>query len=104
MLLLLMLLATLKLNCLLLVVNTVGAKADVGVANLWRVGKSGCRHDYPNFGKHMPKNYMQAFMSCAPLMFCDKSLWHTSKRDMTWDVFLPCLKEFNSRRSDLFKL
>jgi hypothetical protein len=88
-------------QCYLLLIAAV-TEADVGVENLWKKGASGGRHEFANFGQYIPINMFRAFQSGAALMFCDKQLWFEDKRDRPWEVFLPCLKSFNSKRRQLF--
>jgi hypothetical protein len=88
-------------NCYL-VLLAAATEADIGVENLWKVGDSGCLHPYANFGKWVPINHFKAFQSCAHFMFCKKDHWFQDKRDCGWEVFQPCLDNFNMKRRSLF--
>ena len=83
----------------------IAAKTEVecGVDNLWRKGYSSGRHSYPNFGKYMSINKFRAFCSAAIFCCCDKSYWYKDKRDLTWDVFNPILRQMNEKRNNLFQ-
>ena len=72
-----------------------------GVANLWKRGKSGGRHEYPDFGQYMWETQFKCFASAAPYCWADKKDWFLDKRDTPWEVFLPCLASFNERRRNL---
>jgi hypothetical protein len=74
-----------------------------GTENLWKRGRSGGRHHYPNFGQYMPLNWFKAFVSAAPYCWCDEKHWYVDRRDRLWDIFLPCLDRFNERRRSLIK-
>jgi hypothetical protein len=62
------------------------------------------RHDYPNFGQYMPINYFKAFVAAAAYCWTDQKFWYIHKRDRPWDIFLPCLKEYNEHRKRLIHL
>ena len=84
-------------QCYLIMIAAV-AEVDCGVDNLWRRGKSNGRRCYPNFGKHVGKNYFKAFLCAAPYCFAEKRFWFVDKRDKPWDIFLPCMKDCNKKR------
>jgi hypothetical protein len=67
-------------------------KVQNGTENLWKRGCLGGRHQYPNFGQYMPKNWFKAFISAAPYCWCDKKYWFVEQRDRLWEIFLPCLE------------
>ena len=48
----------------------------VGKANLWRQGKSGGRHEFPNFGKYMCVNQFKCFVAAAAYCWTDKRNWY----------------------------
>ena len=75
-----------------------------GVENLWKRGKSNGRHDYPDFGKYIPKNYFKAFLAAAPYCWCDKKFWYQNKDERMWDIFLPCIQQYNGKRRLLLKV
>jgi hypothetical protein len=51
----------------------------------------------------MSKNQFKVFKSGAHFFWYDESIWFDEKRDLTWDVFLPCLEKFNAKRIPLIK-
>jgi hypothetical protein len=74
-----------------------------GIENLWLSGHSAGRHTYPDFGQYMPINYFKAFCSAAPFCWSEEKYWYEDVRDVPWDVFLPCLANFNDKRQRLLK-
>lgn len=89
-------------QCYLLLI-AAATEVENGVENLWSRGSSGGRHDYPDFGRYMPVNYFKAFQSAAPYAWCDKKCWFIDKRDKPWDVFMPCLSQYNEKRKTLLR-
>lgn len=79
------------------------SELENGVSNLWKSGPSNGRRDYPDFGQYMAKNEFKCFQSAIAFCWADKKIWYTDKRDVPWDVFLPCLADFNERRRNLLK-
>jgi hypothetical protein len=78
-------------------------EGDIGALNLWKRGRSGGRHIFPDFGKCMPFHHFMAFMTAAPFMFMnDESKWYEERRNVGWEVFEPALSSFNERRRLLF--
>jgi hypothetical protein len=51
----------------------IAAASEVvnGMENLWKMGKSTGRRDYPNFGQYMPINYFKAFVAAAAYCWAD---------------------------------
>jgi hypothetical protein len=86
-----------------LLLITSATEIICGVENLWKFGPSAGQHTYPDFGQYMPKNYFKAFCSAAPFCWSDEKYWYEDARDVPWDVFLPCLASFNSKRQRLIK-
>ena len=84
-----------------LLLIAAASEVENGIENLWKRGKSTGRHDYPNFGQFMPINYFKAFVAAAAYCWADRKFWYIDKRDRPWDIFLPCLKEYNERRKRL---
>ena len=84
-----------------LLLIAAASEVENGIENLWKRGKSTGRHDYPNFGQFMPINYFKAFVAAAAYCWADRKFWYIDKRDRSWDIFLPCLKEYNERRKRL---
>jgi hypothetical protein len=78
-------------------------EGDRGLENLWRKGKSSGRHNFPDFGQYIPLAYFRAWQSAAPYMFCDRQYWYEERRNLNWNVFLPCLDKFNERRKNLLQ-
>ena len=89
-------------QCYLLLI-TSATEIVCGVENLWKSGPSSGRHTYPDFGQYMPINYFKAFCSAAPFCWSEEKHWYEDSRDVPWDVFLPCLSSFNSKRQRLIK-
>ena len=79
------------------------SEIETGVENLWKRGRSTGRKEYPNFGRYMKKNEFKAFQSAAAFCFAEKKYWYIDKRDRPWDIFLPCLQNYNERRQQLIK-
>jgi hypothetical protein len=77
------------------------SEIENGAENLWKRGRSGGRHNFPDFRQHMQINHFKAFQSAAPCCWCDKKRWCVDKRDRTWDVFQPCLEKMNSCRANM---
>jgi hypothetical protein len=71
---------------------------------LWRKGKSAGRHDYPDFGQYIPKNYFKAFQAAAPYCWCDEIQWYKDNRDKPCQAFLPRLQQYNQERRELLKV
>ena len=88
-------------QCYLLMIAAL-TEADIGVENLWKRGKSGCRHEYANFGLYVPVNYFKSFQSAAAFMWCDEEHWFSPKRDRRWEIFMPALQDFNNKRRQIF--
>jgi len=79
-------------------------EVDKGVDGLWQRGKSDGWKDYSNFGRFLPKAYMQVFMSGFPFVFCDKKYWGINKRELPWDVIMPFVEEHNEKRKNLLRV
>ena len=45
----------------------------------------------------------KVFCSAAPYCWSDPKYWYEDSRDVSWDVFLPCLADFNGNRQRLIK-
>ena len=80
------------------------SEVESGVTNLWKRGKSNGRREYPNFGQYMSINYFKCFMAGAPYLFCEEKYWFLDKRDRPWEIFLPCVKNYNEKRKSLIKI
>ena len=78
-------------------------EGDRGIDNLWRKGQSAGRHNFPDFGQYIPVSYFRAWQSAAPYMFCDRKYWYEQRRNLDWNVFIPCLNKFNERRRNLLR-
>jgi hypothetical protein len=89
-------------QCYLLLLASVW-EGDRGIDNLWRKGKSSGRHTFPDFGQYVPAAYFRAWQSAAAYMFCDRVYWYEDRRNLNWNVFMPCLSRFNDRRKNLIQ-
>ena len=69
-----------------------------------REENSNGRREFPNFGQHMSINYFKCFMAGAPYLFCEEKHWCIDKRDRPWDIFLPCMNNYNEKRRSLIKI
>jgi hypothetical protein len=75
----------------------------VGLENLFKSGKSGGRHDYPNFGQYITRNKFKCFMAAAPYCWTDKKNWYLANNEKTWDIFHPILDSYNGKRKHLLE-
>lgn len=66
-------------------------------------GPSGGRRSFPDFGQYMNETLFKCFVSAAPFAWVKKEHWFVDKRDMGWDIFLPCLTSFNDKRKRLLR-
>ena len=89
-------------QCYLLII-AAAAELENGVENLWKSGMKRMRRSYPDFGRFMGINEMQAFCSAAPYAWADPQYWYLPERDTPWEMFLPCIYGFNDRRQRLIK-
>ena len=62
-------------QCYLLII-AAATEVVVGVDNLWKSGPSTGRHNYPDFGQYIPKNYFKAFCSAAPYAWAEEMYWY----------------------------
>ena len=58
---------------------------------------------YPNFGMNIRENMFKMFVSAAAFAWAKKEHWFIDKRYMVWDIFSPCLKNFNDKRTRLLQ-
>ena len=79
------------------------SEVEVGVENLWKSGKSGGRHSYPDFGRYISRDTFRAFQSAAAMCWADPKYWYADKDEVPWEVFMPCVEHFNSCRRALLK-
>ena len=79
------------------------SEMETGIENLWKSGKSGCRHQYPDFGKYISIHYFKAFVAAAPYCWCDKKHWYQDKGDENFSVIQPCIDGYNDNRKKLLK-
>jgi hypothetical protein len=89
-------------NCYLLLI-AAATEVENGIENLWKRGRVGNRRYFPDFGKFMAINEMKAFCSAAPYCWAEEEFWYLPQRDTPWDVFLPCLTEWNNVRKNLVR-
>jgi hypothetical protein len=87
-----------------LLVIAAANESEVGLENLWKIGSTGGRRHYPDFGQYMPCNYFKAFLSAAAKVFGPEEQWYTDKRDMPWELITPALNSFNQKRRELFSI
>ena len=73
-----------------------------GISNLWKE-PSGGRQSFPDFGQYMNETLFKCFISAAPFAWAKKEHWFVDKRDMGWDIILPCLTSFNDKRKRLLR-
>jgi hypothetical protein len=57
-------------QCYTLVI-AAATEIENGISNLWKKGPSGGRHDFPDFGRYMPRNHFKCFASAAPFCWAD---------------------------------
>ncbi len=84
-----------------LIIIAAASEMENGIDNLWKSGMKNMRRPYPNFGRFMSVNEFRAFCSAAPYAWAEEKYWHLPTRDTPWEVFLPCLANFNRRRQEL---
>ena len=89
-------------QCYVLLI-AAATELENGVENLWKSGMKGVRRNYPDFGRFMSINGMHAFCSAAPYAWADEKYWYLPDRDTPWEMFLPCVYEFNDTRKLLVK-
>jgi hypothetical protein len=74
---------------------------ESGADNLWKSGKASGRRCYADFGHYCLINMFKAFRAAAPFCWSDEEHWYTDKRDISWEMFVPCIKAFKKRRNEL---
>jgi len=74
-----------------LLMIAAATEVETGIENLWKSGPSGGRSSYPDFGQYMHMNDFKCFISAAPYCWANESFWYEEKRDIPWEIFLPCL-------------
>jgi hypothetical protein len=84
-------------QCYVLII-AASTEVENGIASLWRSGMKGVRHCYPDFGRFMGINEMQAFCLAAPYARAEEKYWYLPDQDTPWGMFLPCIYEFNDNR------
>jgi hypothetical protein len=71
------------------------------IENLWKRGRV-CYHRYfTDFGMFMVMNEMKALCSAAPFCWAKEEFLYLPQRDTPWDVFIPCLSEWNNVQKNL---
>ena len=48
-------------------------------------------------------NDFRCFQSAAAMCWADPKYWYADKDEVPWEVFMPCINEFNSKRRSLLK-
>ena len=79
-----------------LILIAAATETENGDENLWMKGMH-LWHPYPDFRCCMSQNEMKAFCSAAPFCWTDDRYWYAPDRDTPWEVFLPCIYQFNDR-------
>jgi hypothetical protein len=81
-------------QCYTLLISAA-SEIENGVENLWKRGPTNERCDYPDFVRYVSENMFKAFKAAAHFCWCHSDYWYKDKRDLTWDIFLPMLSQFN---------
>jgi hypothetical protein len=81
-------------HCYILLISSA-SEMENGVENLWKSGKASGQRCYADFGQYCMINMFKAFLVAAPFCWSDKEHWYTDKRDIPWEMFVPCIKAFN---------
>ena len=68
------------------------------------MGRLNGRKDAANFGRYMSKNFFKAFIAAAPYCFAEKKWWYVDQRDKPWDIYLPCISQYNKKRQMLIRV
>ena len=79
-------------------------EVDGGCENLWKRERFNWRKNSANFGRYMSKNYFKAFLSAVPYCFDEKKLCFIDKKDERWEIYLPCIEQYNLKRQLLIKM
>jgi hypothetical protein len=89
-------------QCYTLLIAAV-TEIEQGVENLWKRGDNcgGGQNSFPDFGKYVDIKTFKCFESAAAYCWADRTYWYRERREMPWDVFLPCMKSFNDRHQRL---
>jgi len=83
-----------------LILIAAATKTENGIENLWMKGRH-LRYPYPDFGHYMSQNEIKPFCSAALFCWIDERYWYAPDRDTPWEVFLPCIYQFNDRHQKL---
>jgi hypothetical protein len=89
-------------QCYILLI-TGASEMENGVDNLWKKGDTSGHRNHPDFGQYIGNNVFKAFKSAAHFCWANEEHWSTDHRDLTLDVFLPCLNKLNERRKNLLR-
>ena len=81
-------------QCYLILITSV-SEVNCGVDNLCKTNKSKGRRFYPNFGKHIPKNYFKVLLYNDQCCLAERECWIESKRDKPLDALLTCIHDCN---------
>ena len=74
-----------------------------GLENLWKRGRSGCRHDYPDYGQYMQLEHFRAFQAACPYCWCSKHHWYKPADESPWQTLTPLLDGFNEKCREMIK-
>jgi hypothetical protein len=81
---------------------TSASETENGADNIWKSGKTSGRRCYAYFGQYCMINMFKAFWAAAPFCRSDEEHWYTDKRDIPWEMIVPCIKAFSKRHNELF--
>jgi hypothetical protein len=85
----------------LLIAST--SEIENGVNNLWKKGAITGHRNHPNFSQYMVKHMLKDFKSCAYFCLVEEEHWLKDPHNLMWDVYLPCLNEFNEKGNNLLR-
>lgn len=79
-------------------------EVERGCENLFRRGQSDGYKDFPDYGQHLPINYMKAFICGLPFLWAEKKYWYMPARDLPWDLIFPFVNEYNKKRLEILRV
>jgi hypothetical protein len=84
----------------------IAAASEIGngVKNLWNRGPANRQREYTDFRRYVSENMFKAFKAAAHFCWCYSDYWYKDKRDLTWDIFLLMLSQFNERRQSFVSI
>ena len=90
-----------KLKICVMLIISASLEVENGISNLWRRGEGPGFKDYPDYGQYIPMNYFEAFVCGFPHLWSPREYWYAD--NVPWESFLPLIKAFNGKRTDLIK-